>query len=162
MARPKTPPRERTEGACPSCGHPPPSRNLFRHKAMMNQTELARAVAYNPSLTAGDKAMVLLLICELDFENWISISQAEIARKLGVSRVVVHRHLSKLRDLGIVLDDGRGAGGFKRMKLNAVYAWKGRASAHGRHFHADQAAGARKREEAARRRREKLKVVEPA
>jgi biotin operon repressor len=120
MTRPKKPPSEHVEGSCPACGHQPPSRNLFRHKAMMNQTELARAVAYNPSLTAGDKAMVLLLICELDFENWISISQAEIARKLGVSRVVVHRHLSKLRDLGIVLDDGRGAGGFKRMKLSSV------------------------------------------
>jgi biotin operon repressor len=161
MRRPKKPPGW-TEGCCPECGRDAPTRNLFPAKAMINQTDLARAVAYSPDLTDSEKVMVMVLLCELDFENWVGVSQAEIARRLGVSRVAVHKKLARLRELGIILDDGRGPGGFKRLKFSSAYAWKGKASGHARHYHADRAATARKREEAARRRREKLKVVEPA
>jgi biotin operon repressor len=162
MARPRTPPHSHANECCPACGQQAPQRNLFRHKAMMNQTELARAVAYSPELTDGEKAMVLLLIAEMDFENWIPVSQAEIARRLGVTRATVNERFTRLRELGIVLDGGRGPGGHKQLKLSAAYVWKGKGSGHARHYHVDRAATARKREEAARRRREKLKVVEPA
>ena len=161
MIRPKTGPATHDEGCCPACGHHPSTRNHFPNKAMVNQLDLGRAVVYSPELTDSERAMVLLLICELDFENWIPISQSQIARKMGVTRAVVHKHIRRLRELGIVLDGGRGPGGFKRMKLSAAYAWKGKATGHARHYHADRAATARKREEAARRRREKLKVIEP-
>src|SRR4051794_4527621 len=120
MPRPRAPITTRDEECCPECGQRPPTRNLFPQKAMINQTDLARAVAYSPELTDGEKAMVLLLLVEMDFENCIPITQAEIARKLAVPRATVNERFTRLRQLGIVLDGGRGPGGHKRMKLSSV------------------------------------------
>lgn len=79
----------------------------------------------------GDEARrVFMLLCgKLDFENWIKVSQAELARELGISRQNFGRGLAKLVAEGVVLV-GPKVSGHSTFRLDPGYGWKGSAKGH--------------------------------
>lgn len=79
----------------------------------------------------GDEARrVFMLLCgKLDFENWIKVSQAELARELGMSRQNFGRGLARLVVEGVVLV-GPKVGGHSTFRLDPGYGWKGSAKGH--------------------------------
>lgn len=144
---------------CPTCGQAR-GRNLFRQKAMIDTQEFANALAFDSDLTAQDVRVAVALLGELDFENRLPVSQAELARQLGTSPEAMNRHFKRLRAAGVLVDAGRGPGGHRLLRFNAAYVWKGRAGGHGRYFHGDKKTATARREAGARRRRAALRAVE--
>jgi DNA-binding transcriptional ArsR family regulator len=86
--------------------------------------ELARA-------DLGDQARRVLFVVlgKLDFENFILISQSEIADAIGMKRANVSSAMSKLEAEGIIIR-GPKAGRSTTFRLNPSYGWKGSASNH--------------------------------
>jgi biotin operon repressor len=129
---------------------------------MLDPRKFSEALALDPDLTDRDVRVAVALLGHLDYENRLPVCQAEIAMRLRTTRQAVSRNIKKLRDAGVLLDDGKGPGGHRLMRFSSAYIWKGSAEGHRQHYPRDLRASQAKREEAARRRREKLKVVEPA
>jgi biotin operon repressor len=147
---------------CPHCGNGRATRNRFKNKAMIDPRKFSEALALDPSLTDRDVRVAIALLGHLDFENRLPVSQVEIALRLKASPAAVNRNIKKLREAGVLLDDGPGPAGHRLMRFSSAYVWKGSAQGHRHRYPRDLQATQTKREEAARRRREKLKVVEPA
>jgi biotin operon repressor len=63
----------------------------------------------------------IYLNARLDFDNYIHLKGAEIARELGIGRSHVSESLRKLKDLGIVLTGPEGT-----YRLNPNAGWKGK------------------------------------
>ena len=79
----------------------------------------------------GDEARRVLfaVLAKLDFENFISINQAEMGRELNMKRPNVNRAISKIIKEGVII-----AGPHLQRKgtysLNPQYGWKGSARGH--------------------------------
>ena len=79
----------------------------------------------------GAVAMRVLFaaLAKLDFENWLSLSHADLAKELGLKRPNVSRAIAKLIAEGVLLPGpklhGRGT-----YTLNPNYGWKGSAKGH--------------------------------
>ena len=72
------------------------------------------------------QAIAMILLGKLDFENWIHVSQAEIAEILTMKRQQVSRAIILLEKKGILLRSpkiGRSYG----YRLNPYYGWKGKS-----------------------------------
>jgi hypothetical protein len=79
----------------------------------------------------GDVARRVLfaLLAKLDFENWLSISHADLGRQLGIKRPNISRAVARLIEEGVLLLGPRvGIKGTYR--LNPAYGWKGSARGH--------------------------------
>lgn len=73
---------------------------------------------------------VLTLICsEIDYENWINVSQANMARELNMKPSNVSAALAQLIAEGIILK-GPGVGTRKTYRLDPSYGWKGTGKTH--------------------------------
>lgn len=74
-------------------------------------------------------AVLFALLAKLDFENWLSVSHADLARELGFKRPNVSRAFARLIEEGVLLPGpklhGRGT-----YTLNPHYGWKGSAKGH--------------------------------
>lgn len=79
----------------------------------------------------GDQARRVLFVVlgKLDFENYILVSQAEIAETIGMKRANVSAAIAKLEAEGVILR-GPKAGRSATFRLNPSYGWKGSASNH--------------------------------
>lgn len=79
----------------------------------------------------GDQARRVLFVVlgKLDFENYILISQSEIAETIRMHRPDVSKALKKLEAEGVILR-GPKAGRSATFRLNPSYGWKGSASNH--------------------------------
>lgn len=79
----------------------------------------------------GKEAMRVLfaVLAKLDYENWISINQAELGRALGIKPSNMSRAVARLVKEGVLL-----AGPKLQAKgtyaLNPQYGWKGSAKGH--------------------------------
>lgn len=79
----------------------------------------------------GKEAMRVLFaaLAKLDFENWLSLSHADLGRELGIKRPNVSRAIARLVDEGVLIAGpklhGRGT-----YTLNPHYGWKGSAKGH--------------------------------
>ena len=79
----------------------------------------------------GKEAMRVLfaVLATLDYENWISINQAELGRQLGIKPSNMSRAIARLVTEGVLLAGPRvQAKGTYR--LNPSYGWKGSAKGH--------------------------------
>lgn len=65
----------------------------------------------------------------LDYENDVGISQAEIARHLGMQRSHVSRSFRRLIELGVLVE-GERRGRSKSYRLAPAVGWKGSAKTH--------------------------------
>ena len=80
-------------------------------------------------LTGRDYDVLFALLERLDFENLIQVSQAELADDCGMQRSHVNRSISKLIDLGCLLE-GPKIGRSRSFRLNPRFGWRGSAKGH--------------------------------
>lgn len=92
--------------------------------AQSPMVELARA-------NIGNEAMrvMLLIVGNLDYENWININQAQLAAALDMDRKNFGRGLKRLITEGVILE-GPKVGRNGTYRLNPSYGWKGSAKGH--------------------------------
>lgn len=75
----------------------------------------------------GEAARVLLLILgAMEYSNEVTTPQAEIARKLGIRRQNVYRAIKVLVEQEVLLEEKSADSGRRKLKLNHIYAWKGK------------------------------------
>lgn len=98
----------------------------------MSQAALEAVVRAN----MGDQVnrTFLIIISVLDFENFVSISQSEIAKKLGMRPPHVSAAFKRLVDEGVLIP-GPKVGRSGTYRLNPSYGWKGSAKGHNEALH---------------------------
>jgi hypothetical protein len=94
------------------------------------------AMAQEPLMTLaqadlGKEAMRVLfaVLSKLDYENWISINQAELGRSLGIRSSNMSRAIARLVNEGVLLA-GPKLQAKGTYSLNPRYGWKGSAKGH--------------------------------
>ena len=86
--------------------------------------ELARA-----DLGAQDMRVLFAVLAKLDFENYLLLSIADLAKEIDMQRSNVSSSITKLEGLG-VLTRGPKAGRSSTFRLNPSFGWKGSATNH--------------------------------
>jgi DNA-binding transcriptional regulator YhcF (GntR family) len=76
-------------------------------------------------LTGEQMRVLMFVMGKLDFENWLRLSQAEIAKELGMKRPHVSRAINKLVEKGII-HKGPKVGTSWTYRLDTNFGWKGR------------------------------------
>lgn len=99
--------------------------NLHGDYIMARQEGFLR-LAKEPDLTGDDWRVLNTYFGNLDFENFIQISQQAIADYLGMRKQHVCRSTKKLVEKGILVE-GTKVGRHNTYRLNPFYGWKGRA-----------------------------------
>lgn len=75
----------------------------------------------------GEATKVLLLILgEMDYSNLVKTPQVEMARKLGIKKQNVSRAIRVLVKEKVLLEEKPHEKGKRQLKLNHMYAWKGK------------------------------------
>jgi predicted transcriptional regulator len=82
------------------------------------------ALAMDKDLQRDDWRVIAILIKRLEYENWLIITQQEIADQLGMRQPNVARSLKKLTDKAIIVK-GKKQGRVNSYRLNAFYGWRG-------------------------------------
>lgn len=79
----------------------------------------------------GLEALIVLsfLRSQLDFENFINVSQSNAARLLKMPRQNIHRAIKKLIEMNIITP-GPKVGKNRTFQMNAHFAWKGSTNTH--------------------------------
>jgi len=79
----------------------------------------------------GDQArrVLFVILGKLDFENFILVSQSEIAETISMHRSDVSTAITRLEALGVLLR-GPKAGRSSTFRLNPSFGWRGSASNH--------------------------------
>ena len=79
----------------------------------------------------GDQArrVLFVILGKLDFENFILVSQSEIAETISMHRSDVSKAIAKLEGEGIIVR-GPKAGRSATFRLNPSFGWKGSAANH--------------------------------
>lgn len=100
--------------------------NLTKRKFFMMFQDAMIMLAKDKELTLQAKNVLMYLFGSLDFDNWIHITQKEVAEKLNMDKSDVSRAFSMLkRKQIIVLAPYKGV---RCYKLNDFYCWKGSVS----------------------------------
>ncbi|EGH1160882.1 MarR family transcriptional regulator [Escherichia coli] len=73
--------------------------------------------------------VLMMLLADLDYENYIQITQQDIADSLGMKKSNVSRAVKGLINLRIVLE-GPKVGRSKTYRLNEQFGWKGSVPNH--------------------------------
>lgn len=81
-------------------------------------------LAKDEQLRGQPLVVLLALFAKLDFENFIAISQADLARELNLGRNRISEAVSRLKARGVILA-GPKVGTAQTYRLNPGYAWKG-------------------------------------
>lgn len=84
-------------------------------------------IAKDDELTLQPKNVLFYLLGQLDFENYLHVSQRDIADALGMQKQHVSRAMRLLIAKGIVLD-GPKVGRMKTYRLSPNLGWKGRVT----------------------------------
>lgn len=103
----------------------PIKRRLEGDFIMATQDGFLR-LAKEPDLTGQDYKVLLIYLANLDFENFLQISQSWIATDLKMNKQHVSRATNKLVEKGILIK-GLKVGRHQTYRLNAFYGWKGKA-----------------------------------
>jgi predicted transcriptional regulator len=102
-----------------------PDKRKLRGGFMLLDLEGMRRLSMDKDITAVDWRVLAIVMTGLEYENWFSITQKEIAEELGTSQPNVARSLKKLEDKAIIVK-GKKSGRVNSYRLNAFYGWKGR------------------------------------
>jgi hypothetical protein len=108
---------------------PPKRRNGFGVDWMAMAQDGAMEIAKDPLLKGQDLRVLFALISKLDFENWLRVSQSELAKELAMHQPHIARSMATLADRGILLK-GPKVGSFNTYRLNPAFGWKGSAHGH--------------------------------
>jgi predicted transcriptional regulator len=93
-------------------------------KWFMANQEGWHTLAKDTELTLRSRRVLDFLFGRLDFENWILVSQAEIAEELELDKANVCRAIKQLVDKGILFR-GPKTGRSVTFRLNPRYGYKG-------------------------------------
>jgi hypothetical protein len=99
--------------------------NLEGEFIMARQEGFLR-LATEEKLTGADYKVLLVYFGNLDFENYIQISQQAIADYLKMRKQHVSASTLKLVEKGILIE-GTKVGRHNTYRLNPFYGWKGKA-----------------------------------
>ena len=99
--------------------------NPYASGWVMNSQEALELLATDKDLKGEAYKVLLLLLSRLDFENWIQISQQEIADLLDMRKQNVSRAILLLESKGILLR-GPKVGRSYAFRLNPYFGWKGK------------------------------------
>jgi predicted transcriptional regulator len=102
-----------------------PTRRKLKEEFMLLDLEGIGALAMDRDLKGEDWRVLAILIKRLEYENWLVITQQEIADQLGMQRQNVTRSLKKLTDKAIIVK-GKKQGTINSYRLNAFYGWRGK------------------------------------
>lgn len=91
----------------------------------MNSQEALELLALDKDLTKESLRILMFLMARLDFENWIQITQNEIANTLDINKGNVSKAVSLLEAKDILLR-GPKVGRSYAFRLNPNYGWKGK------------------------------------
>lgn len=106
----------------------------------MAQDTLRKINAHRRELGLEGIVVFNALMARLDFENYIQVSQSEIAREVGMKPSNVSRAMRKILDLGFI-KQGPKVGRSHTYQLHPDLAWKGKPKAHFKAREAARAAG---------------------
>lgn len=99
----------------------PRQKSAFERHFTMNQSAL---LILANTLNGEQLKVLLALLAELDYENFIQVAQADIAEKLNINKVNVSRSVKALIDVGVIFE-GPKVGRSKTYRLNEQFGWKG-------------------------------------
>ena len=80
-------------------------------------------------LGAQEMRVLFAVLAKLDFENFLLLSVADLAREIGMQRPNVSAAITRLEALGVLLR-GPKAGRSSTFRLNPSFGWRGSASNH--------------------------------
>lgn len=86
--------------------------------------ELARS-----DLGAQDMRVLFAVLAKLDFENFLLLTIADLAKEIGMQRSNASDSIAKLEKLGVLIR-GPKAGRSSTFRLNPSFGWKGSATNH--------------------------------
>ncbi|EEB8093211.1 hypothetical protein GI007_24105 [Salmonella enterica] len=104
----------------------PKQKSAFQRHFSMNQAAL-KALA--KELNGEQFKVLMMLLAELDYENFIQVAQIEIAEEIGMQKTHVSRAIRNLIDLGIIFE-GPKIGRSRSYRLNPEFGWKGTVNNH--------------------------------
>lgn len=112
---------EKKEGYFVYIAYPKPK--ITGKRWMMTFQDSLEIIATDDDMTGQTLKVMLLLMANLEFENYISIKQVAIAQKLNIHKSEVSKAIRLLVEKGIILKvkEGTTVG----YKLNPHYGWKG-------------------------------------
>lgn len=104
----------------------PKQKSAFERHFTMNQSALLKLAN---SLNGEQLRVLLALLAELDYENFIQVAQADIADVLRINKVNVSRSIKALLELGVILQ-GPKIGRSYSYRLDPSFGWKGTVPNH--------------------------------
>lgn len=103
-----------------------PKPKITGNRWMMTFQDSLGIMAEDKELTGETLRVLMLVLSELEFENYITIKQAAIAQRLAMQKTHVSRAMKLLVNKGIILKVKEGV--TTGYKLNPTYGWKGKVS----------------------------------
>ncbi|MDD5503571.1 MAG: winged helix-turn-helix domain-containing protein [Candidatus Thermoplasmatota archaeon] len=115
---------EKKEGYFVYVAYPKPK--ITGNRWMMTFQDSLAIIATDDDMTGQTLKVLLLLMSELEFENYITIKQVAVAEKLKMHKPDVSKAMRILVNKGIILKVKEGT--TTGYKLNPHYGWKGKVS----------------------------------
>lgn len=115
---------EKKEGYFVYIAYPKPK--ITGNRWMMTFQDSLAIIAKDRELNWQAMRVLMLVLSELDFENYINIKQVEIAKELEMQKTHVSTAMRLLVEKEIILKVKEGA--TTGYKLNPHYGWKGKVS----------------------------------
>ena len=109
------------EGVIVYCGV---KQNPYSTGWIMNSQKALEILASDKDLTKESLRVLMFLMSRLDFENWIYITQKEIAEILELKKQNISKAILLLEEKEIILR-GPKLGRSSAFRLNPDFGWKG-------------------------------------
>lgn len=107
----------------------PKRKNGFQKGWIAMSQENALLEIAKSGFTGETLRVLLVLLAKVEYENFIVVSQSDMAEELGVSKTQFNRSLKILIDNDII-QRGPKVGRQGSLRLNPNYGWKGTAKNH--------------------------------
>lgn len=101
-------------------------KSSFQRHFTMNQAAL---LTIANELNHDQMRVLMALLADLDYENYIQVAQIDIAEALRMQKTHVSRAIKNLIEFGIIIE-GPKIGRSKTYRLNPQFGWKGTVSNH--------------------------------
>lgn len=104
----------------------PRQKSSFQRHFTMNQAAL---LTIANELNHDQMRVLMVLLADLDYENYIQVAQIDIAEALRMQKTHVSRAIKNLIEFGIIIE-GPKIGRSKTYRLNPQFGWKGTVTNH--------------------------------
>lgn len=104
----------------------PKGKSSFQRHFTMNQAAL---LTIANELNHDQMRVLMALLADLDYENYIQVAQIDIAEALNMQKTHVSRAIKNLLEFGVIIE-GPKIGRSKTYRLNPQFGWKGTITNH--------------------------------